>query len=91
LKPIGATMALLIVLISINLFAEDPNLSSLFLSENKDLFIQMPELKKRQDSCIKFIKEETYIGDFPSCMLRGTGDEQLAPLTNEEIQKLSEK
>ena len=91
MKPIGATMTFLIILISINLFAEDLNLSQLFLSDNKDLFIQMPELKKRQDSCLRFIKEETYFGDFPTCMLRGTGDQQLPPLTEEVVQKLSEK
>ncbi len=91
MKPIGPTMIFLIFIVSINLFAEDLKLSQQFLSENKDLFIEMPSLKKRQDFCLKSIKEETYIGDFPSCILRGTGDGQLPPLTSEEIEILSEK
>lgn len=84
-------MGLILFFLSINLFAQDPILSSEYLSEHKDLFTEIPELQKRQKSCLDLIKQGTFTGDVPNCVIKGTGDGQIPPLTEEQINQLTEK
>jgi hypothetical protein len=84
-------MFLLIYFFSINLFGDEQLLTDQILTSNKDLFIEIPEMKTRQETCTKLIKEGPLVIDLPTCILKGSGDGQLPPLTAEQITNLSEK
>ena len=78
-------------LIIFNLLAKEPGLSQQYLVENKDSFVEIPEMKRRKDVCVKSIKDGTFAGNLPDCVIKGTMDGQLPPLSEEEIKKLADK
>ncbi len=84
-------MVSFLLIFSINLFGADDYLFQQILTGNKTLFSEIPEMKRRQEICQRLIKEGTLVIDLATCILKGTGDSALPPLTQGEIDELGEK
>jgi len=57
------------------------------IEKDTTLFIEIPELKERKDKCIEAMKKDESI-IFPDCLIYGTEDGYLGPITPEQKEKM---